>query len=95
MTRNHAVEGQTQTLADPELLTLQAAARYTTTSDTTIKKLVDAGVLPMRQVVPFAPWEIRRADLETEHVRAIVAHLKRTGRPLLGDPSSMQRELLQ
>ena len=30
--------------------------------------------------VPFAPWEIRRADLETERVRAILAHLKQTGR---------------
>ena len=93
--RNHAIEGQAQTRADPELLTLQAAARYTATSDTTIKKLVDAGVLPMRQVVPFAPWEIRRADLETEPVRGIVDHLKRTGRLLIGDPSDTQRALFQ
>jgi hypothetical protein len=93
--RNHAIEGRSQTLADPELLTLQAAARYTATSDTTIKKLVDAGVLPMRQVVPFAPWEIRRADLETEQVRAILDHLKRTGRLLVGDPLETQRELFQ
>ena len=78
--RNHAIDGRRETLADPELLTLQAAARYTGTSDTTIKKLVDAGVLPMRQLVPFAPWEIRRADLEAEPVRAILERLKRTGR---------------
>ena len=93
--RNHAIEGRAHTLEDPELLTLQAAARHTATSDTTIKKLVDAGVMPMRQVVPFALWEIRRADLETDQVRAILAHLKGTGRLLLGDPSGKQRELLQ
>ena len=93
--RNHAIDGRSETLADPELLTLQAAARSTGTSDTTIKKLVGAGVLPMRQVVPFAPWEIRRADLETEPVRAVLEHLKRTGRLLLGDPSGKQRELFQ
>jgi DNA invertase Pin-like site-specific DNA recombinase len=93
--RNHAIDGQNETLADPELLSLQAAARYTGTSDTTIKKLVGAGVLPMRQLVPFAPWEIRRADLETEQVRAILEHLKRTGRLPLGDPSGTQRELFQ
>jgi hypothetical protein len=93
--RNHTIEGRSQTLADPELLSLQAAARATATSDTTIKKLVAAGVLPMRQVVPFAPWEIRRADLETEQVRAILAQLKRTGRLLIGDPSATQRELFQ
>lgn len=93
--RNHAIDGRSETLADPELLTLQAAARYTGTSDTTIKKLVGAAVLPMRQMVPFAPWEIRRADLETEPVRAILDHLKRTGRLLLGDTSTKQRELFQ
>ena len=81
--RNHAIEGQAQTRADPALLTLQGAARYTATSDTTIKKLVDAGVLPMRQVVPFAPWEICRAYLETEPIRGILDHLKRTGRLLI------------
>lgn len=93
--RNHTIEGRRETLADPELLTMQAAARYTATSDTTIKKLVDAGVLPMRQVVPFAPWEIRRTDLETEPVRAIVEYLKRTGRLRIGDPSTTQPELFE
>ena len=47
------------------MLTLQAAARYTKTSDTTIKKLVDGGLLPMHQVVLFVPWEIRRTDLDS------------------------------
>ena len=93
--RNHAIAGRRETLADPALLTLQGAARDTATSDTTIKKLVDAGVLPMRQVVPFAPWEIRRADLETDQVRRILDHLKRTGRLLLGDASADQRDLFQ
>ncbi len=49
----------------------------------------------MRQVVPFAPWEIRRADLETQQVRAILDHLKRTGRLLVGDPLDQQRQLFQ
>ncbi|MCC6850227.1 MAG: recombinase family protein [Deltaproteobacteria bacterium] len=93
--RNHTIEGRRETIVDPELLTLQAAARYTATSDTTIKKLVDAGVVPMRQVVPFAPWEIHRADLETEPVRAIFEHLKRTGRLSIGDPSTTQPELFE
>jgi hypothetical protein len=93
--RNHAIDGRRETLADPALLTLQGAARYTATSDTTIKKLVDAGVLPMRQLVPFAPWEIRRADLDADPVRAILEHLKRNGRLLIGDQSGKQRELFQ
>ncbi|MGH2348390.1 MAG: recombinase family protein [bacterium] len=93
--RSHAIDGRSHTLADPEVLTLKGAARCTGTSDTTIKKLVDSGVLTMRQVVPFAPWEIRRSDLETEQVSAILEHLKRTGRLMLGDTSGKQRDLFQ
>ena len=93
--RNHGIDGRSRSLDDPEVLSMQAAARYTGTSDTTIKKLVDAGVLPMRQVVAFAPWEIQRADLDSERVRGIVAHLKRTGRLVLGDTSETPRELFQ
>jgi DNA invertase Pin-like site-specific DNA recombinase len=91
--RNHQIEGQGRSLVDPEVLTLQGAAKYTGTSDTTIKKLVDAGILSMRQVVPFAPWEIRRADLDCEPVRLVIEQLKRTGRLVLGGTSRTQREL--
>ena len=59
------------------------------------KKLVDAGILPKRQVVAFAPWEIQRADLDSERVRTTVAHLKRTGRLVLGDTSDTPCELFQ
>ena len=48
--RNHGIEGHARSLADPEILSLRGAAKYTGTSDTTIKKLVSAGVLRMRQV---------------------------------------------
>jgi DNA invertase Pin-like site-specific DNA recombinase len=93
--RNHGIEGRLRTLDDPELLTLQGAARYTGTSDTTIKKLVDANVLPMRQVAPFAPWEIQRADLDSERVHAIVERLKRSGRLVVGDTSGQQSEFFR
>lgn len=82
------IPGRTRTVDDPEVLTLQAAASYTATSDTTIKKLVDGGVLAMQQLVPFAPWEIRRADLDAEPVRAVLEHLRRTGRVVLTPPPS-------
>jgi DNA invertase Pin-like site-specific DNA recombinase len=91
--RNHAIEGRAKTIDDPQLFSLQAAARYTGTSDTTIRKLVDAGVLAMKQVVPFAFWEIRRADLESGPVRALLERLKRTGRLAIGGQSAFQQEL--
>ncbi len=87
---NHGIEGHTRSVDDPEVLTLQGAARYTATSDTTIKNLVDGGVLRMQQAAPFAPWEIRRADLDSEPVRAILDHLKETGRLVMGDKSALQ-----
>jgi len=93
--RNHRIKGRVCSLEDPHVLSLQGAARYTGTSDTTIKKLVDAGVLPMRQVVPYAPWEIQCADLDSPRVRAILEHLKRTGRLRLGDTSDTQQRLFQ
>jgi DNA invertase Pin-like site-specific DNA recombinase len=91
--RNHDIEGCARSLVDPNVLTLNGAARYTNTSDTTIKKLVDGGILPMRQVVPFAPWEIMRTDLDSERVRMVLARLTQTGRVVLGDPSDTQPEL--
>lgn len=85
--RNHGIEGRSRSIDDPDVLSLHGAARLTGTSNTTITKLVEAGVLPMRQAVPFAPWEILRADLESDRVQAILDHLERTGRLVLGDTS--------
>lgn len=93
--RNHGIEREPHAGCDSEILTMQAAARYTGTSDTTIKKLVDGGVLPMTQVTPFAPWEIRRADLDAESIRRILDRLKRTGRLTLKDTSAKQSNLFQ
>ena len=91
--RNHKIEGRARTVDDPEVLTLHGAARYTATSDTTIKKLVDAGILPMHRAVPYAPWEIQRAELDSDRVREIIDTLKRTGRLRLGDKSVTQDTL--
>jgi hypothetical protein len=93
--RNHAIKGHSKTTEDPDVLTLLGAVKYTGTSDTTIRKLVDAGVLPMRQVVPFAPWEIRRADLDGPRVRQILDRLRRSGRLVLGDSLETQTELFE
>ena len=66
-----------------EILSLAQAASYFRVSDTTIRKLVEAQLLPMTQVAPWAPWEIQRADLDGEPVRAIVEHLRQTGKLVL------------
>ena len=55
---------------------------------------MQAGLVNGEQVVPRAPWEIRRSDLDAEPVRSILEHLRRTGKLLLrGGRTENQPEL--
>ena len=84
--KSHSIAGRSCTLPDPDVLSMNESARHCGVSDTTIRRLVEAKVLPMNQVEPWAPWEIRRSDLESEPVKSIVAHLHATGKlDLRGD----------
>jgi hypothetical protein len=92
--RNHAIPGQKRATADPEILSLGRAAKEYGVSDTTIKRLVASGLLPMEQVAPWAPWEIRRSDLESAPIRGILDRLRRTGKlALAGVESNRQPPL--
>lgn len=94
--RNHEIPGQTRATPDPNILSLGRAAKEFQTSDTTIKRLVASGLLTVEQVAPWAPWEIRRADLEAEPIRSILEHLRRTGELVLpGMASVAQPSLFQ
>ena len=63
-------------------------------SHRSIERLVEAGLLSREQAAPRAPWEIRRSDLDTEPVRSILEHLRRTGKLLLrGGRTENQPEL--
>jgi DNA invertase Pin-like site-specific DNA recombinase len=94
--RNHDIAGHTRATPDPEILSLGRAAKEFRVSDTTIKRLVTAGLLEIEQVAPWAPWEIRRADLESAPIRSVLEHLRRTGELLLsGDTSTAQPSLFQ
>src|SRR5947208_2881024 len=77
-----------------EILSLAQAASYCRVSDTTIRRLVEAKLLPMTQAAPWAPWEIHRADLDAEPVRGIIEHLHKTGTLVMkGIVSENQPEL--
>lgn len=94
--RNYDIAGRANTIEDPELLSFNGAARYLAVSNTTIARLAKARVLPIQQAAPFAPWEIRRRDLDSEAVRRAVAQLKETGRlQLEGESSNLQRKLFE
>jgi DNA invertase Pin-like site-specific DNA recombinase len=81
--RNHGISGQPRNLPDSELLNLKQAARYCRVSQGTIRRLAEQGILPMQQVVPLAPWEIRQEDLDSEQVRCVLLRLRRTGKLVL------------
>jgi hypothetical protein len=92
--RNHDIAGQDRAKADPEILSLSAAANVCRVSNKSIERLVERGVLPMRQVAPRAPWEIRRSDLDAEPVRTILDRLRRTRKLIIeGGDSADQLQL--
>jgi len=76
--RNHGIAGQTRAAPDPEILSLGRAAKEFHVSDTTLKRLVASGLLTVAQVAPWAPWKIRRADLDADPIRGILERLRRT-----------------
>jgi len=94
--RNHGIAGQRRAAPDPDILSLGRAAKEFQVSDTTIKRLVASGLLKVEQVAPWAPWEIRRADLAAEPIRGILERLRRTGDLVLpGVESAAQPSLFQ
>ncbi len=89
--RTYKISGQKRARRDPDILTLAEAAKHSGVSDTTIARLVERGLLRNDQVVPWAPWEIRRSDLESEPVHGILEHLKQTGKLVL-DPIKLDSQ---
>ena len=92
---NHNIPGHTTKVEDPEVLTLGQAAKFLNVSETTVKNLVASGELEKIQVVPWAPWEIKRTALSSDRIRQIIDCLHRSGKLMLGGNLPMQRELFQ
>jgi hypothetical protein len=82
--RRYSISGQKRSIPDPEILTLGSAAKHCEVSPTTIKRLVADGVLTRAQVAPWAPRDIRRADLDSPRIRGILNRLRETGKLNLG-----------
>jgi len=70
-----------------EWLTLEATALELGVSNTVIKRLIAEGVLPATHVVDYAPWVIKRTDLQQPAVQAhiqAVRHGHKLPRPAAG-----------
>ena len=65
---------------DSNILTLGQATAYTQVSDTTLMRLIRAEILPIKQVAPYAPYEIKCDDLDSDPVAGILERLKETGK---------------
>jgi DNA invertase Pin-like site-specific DNA recombinase len=64
-----------------EWVTMRDAAKHAGVSSHFVRQLIQRGVLPAKQVVPDAPWQIRLSDLDSEAVRAAIARRHSMGRP--------------
>ncbi len=90
----YAIPGRSRTVPDPEILTLGRAAKHCGVSQGTIMRLVNSGVLTKHQIVPWAPWEIRRADLDSPEVQQVITRLRKTGRSGLQGVHSTNQQTL-
>jgi hypothetical protein len=90
----YGLKGEIGPAPERDVMTLGAAAKYRGVSQTTIKRLVASGVVPKGQLVPWAPWEIRRSDLDSEKVKEILERLRETGKLVIGGEDSKAQESL-
>jgi DNA invertase Pin-like site-specific DNA recombinase len=84
-------------LVSPEaagMLSLKGAASYCRVSESTIQKLVTSGLVRNTQTIAQAPYEIAKADLDSDLVQRLIARLHTTGRlDVPGALATEQREL--
>ena len=90
--KKYSIPAPDKNKLDPNILTLSQATKYCGVSDTTLMRLINEKILVVEQVAPYAPLEIKRADLDSEPVAGILKRLKATGKLILeGDTLGKQR----
>lgn len=67
--RNHGIVGYESAIKDGVCLTMSDAATKLGVSHYAIRRLIKTGVLPAKQVVEDAPWQIMATDLELPAVQ--------------------------
>ena len=85
-----AFDPNTATRSD---VTLKEAAQRLSLSPQSVRKMIEAKILPGAQVVECAPWQIPVAALETEVVRREAANLKQRVRVPRSEACDAQRSI--
>lgn len=92
--KKHGIAPPNDKTRDASILNLAQAMKHSGVSDTTLMRLINEKALPAKQIAPYAPLEIQRADLDREPVSSILKHLKATGKLILdGNPLANQQSL--
>lgn len=77
--------------ANRENCNMQEAASKLDISPMSVRRLILKEILPARQIVPVAPWQIRRKDLQSEAVKKAVRAVKSRQRvPLPENPAQLK-----
>jgi hypothetical protein len=77
--RKHEIVGYESAVKDGKCLTMSEAAAKLGVTAHEIRRLITSGVLPARQVVEDAPWQIMATDLKLPEVREALR--RRSTRP--------------
>lgn len=77
--RTHHIHSYASARKDGEWLTMRDAAKLLGVTNHVMYRLIETGLLPAKQVVPDAPWQIRVQDLHAPAVKQAVAN-RRTRR---------------
>lgn len=94
--KKYAIDPPDQETRDADILTLAQATKHSGVSDTTLMRLIKEKILTAEQIAPYAPLEIRRADLDSEPVSSILKRLKETGKLVLeGNSLANQQSLFE
>jgi len=70
--RTHEIAGYESRNKDGQCLTMSDAAELLGVSHYAIRRLIQSGVLPARQVVKDAPWQIMASDLQRPEVQTVL-----------------------